>query len=346
MHNRIIGVDLAKKEIQVATYIQSTKTLESNVVMSPNEFTLFLAKSEPCTIVFEACATSNYWLQTAFSFEHDAYLISAKLVSTVRQNQKTDKNDALAVIQAALLPDVKFINGKSTEQQELQTIMRLRELAVQQKVALTNQIGALLGEFNIYTNQKGGLRAAVYEVLEDAEECFSTPLREGLETAYNQLLTICASISSYDTCLEQSIKLHPECEKLLKLEGIGIINAINLYILLACCGITTFAKGRDAAACVGVTPIQHSSGGKVKLGTIGKFVKNSMTRSQLICGCMAAVRQMVKRNPKTKKDLWVQNLVLRRGMKCAAVALANKTVRTAFAMLNNGTSYKAELIKT
>ena len=101
--------------------------------MTSSEFMEWLAKSSPATIVFEACGTSNYWKQKASSLGHDARLISAKLVSAVRQNQKTDKNDALAIVQAALLPDITFISGKSVEQQQLQSILRLRELCVKQK---------------------------------------------------------------------------------------------------------------------------------------------------------------------------------------------------------------------
>ena len=146
-----------------------------------------------------------------------------------------------------------------------------------------------------------------------------------------------------DRSLEKSIQTHPDCKKSLKLEGVGPINAVNLYISLGCAESGTFSKGKDASACLGLTPIQHSSGGKVKLGTIGKC-KNSMLRAQLITGAMAVVRAIVNREAKTKKEVWLKALAERRGNKCAAVALANKTVRTAFAMLAKGTEYKAELL--
>ncbi|QDO86044.1 transposase [Shewanella psychropiezotolerans] len=122
------------------------------------------------------------------------------------------------------------------------------------------------------------------------------------------------------------------------------MNAINLYIALGCADIGTFSRGRDASACIGVTPIQHSSGGKTKLGTIGKGSKNNILRSQLITGAMAEVRHIKNKEAKTKKEQWLKSLIDRRGNKCAAVALANKTVRTAFAMLTKGTEYKAELL--
>ena len=272
-------------------------------------------------------------------------LISAKLVATVRQNQKTDKNDALAIVQAAQLPDIKFIKGKSEQQQQLQSVLRLRELAIKQKTALNNQLKALLLEFNIrVSTRNGGLNGVIKSVLEDAENGFSGEFRQALDTAWKQYSQLLGSIRLYDECLESSIKEHGDCKRLLKLEGVGTVNAINLYNVLRCAELGTFNKGKDASACIGLTPLQYSSGGKTSLGSIGRHVKNSMLRSQLITGAMAAVSQAMKRVAITKKDAWIQGLVERRGKKCAAVALANKTVRTAYAMLDQGTEYKAELL--
>ena len=122
------------------------------------------------------------------------------------------------------------------------------------------------------------------------------------------------------------------------------MNTINLYIALGCAELGVFNKGKDASACIGLTPQQYSSGGKTSLGSIGKHVKNGLLRSQLITGSMSAINQIIKRKPRTKKEAWIQSLVERKGKKCAAVALANKTVRTAFAMLTQGTEYKAVLL--
>ena len=340
MENTIAGIDLAKNVIQVC--VHANKQVQFNKEMPANKFTEWLANSKPMTIVFEACGTSNYWKQTAISFGHDARLISAKLVSTIRQNQKTDKNDALAVVQAALLPGVTFIAGKSTEQQQLQSILRLRELCVKQKTASFNQLQALLLEFNIkVSGKKGGLGGVIQSTLEDAENGLSSEFREALSAAWLQYQSIIKSIGTYDKCLEKSMKEHADCQKLLKLEGVGPLNAVNLYIALGCAELGVFRSGRDAAACIGLTPLQHSSGGKTVIGTIGKYVKNSLLRSQLISGAMAAVRQIVKNKPKTKKEQWVFSVAERRGKKIAAVALANKTVRTAYALLTQNTEYTA-----
>ena len=343
MKNTTIGVDLAKEVIQVCIYIN--KRVHSNQEMTHNEFLLWLFKTKPTTVIFEACGTSNYWKQKALEAGHDARLISAELVATVRQNQKTDKNDALAIVQAAQLPEIRFIKGKTEQQQQLQSVLRLRELAIKQKTASGNQLKALLLEFNIRVSSKnGGLKGTIELLLEDAENGFSCEFRHALDTAWKQYSQLLESIRVYDECLESSIGEHKECKRLLKLEGVGTLNAINLYIALGCAELGTFSKGKDASACIGLTPLQYSSGGKTNLGSIGRYVKNSALRSQLITGAMSAVSQATKRVAITKKDAWIQGLVERRGKKCAAVALANKTVRTAYAMLTQGTEYKAELI--
>lgn len=343
MNTTTVGVDLAKNVIQVCV-VKRNKVL-SNTEMTRQEFMAWLRKSKPAIIIFEACSTSNYWKQIAEQYGHEAKLISAKLVSHIRQQQKTDKNDALAIVQASQLTQVKFIKGKTFAQQELQSILRMRELAVKQKVALHNQLKALLAEFNIHVSSKhGGMSGTVQRVLEDAENGFCMLFRDALHTSWQACLSAVARIEEYDKLLAQAVQLHPDCKRLMALEGVSVINAINLYLLLSCDDNTHFSSGREASACVGLTPIQHSSGGKTQLGAIGRYVKHGILRSQLISGAMAVVGALSRRQARTTKEQWLKQLIDRRGKRCAAVALANKTVRTAFAMLSKGTEYKAQAV--
>lgn len=343
MDNTIVGVDLAKRVIQVCIY--TNKKVHSNIEMTSDEFLLWLFQHRPTTIIFEACSGSNYWKQKAIEAGHEALLISALLVSTVRQNQKTDKNDALAIIQASQLADIGFINGKTHKQQQLQTMLKLRDLAVKHQTALRNQLIALLAEFNIHSSSRnGGIRSAVGNLLEDADNGFTFECRDVIRVAYDHIIAQGKIVDQYDKQLQNSIEQHEGCKRLLRLEGVGAINAINLYIALGCGDMGLFKKGKDASACIGLTPKQYSSGGVIKLGAIGNRVKHGKLRSQLIVGAMAVVGHIDKRAAKTKKEFWLKKLIERKGKKCAAVALANKTVRTAFAMITQGTDYKAELL--
>jgi len=341
MKNTIAGVDLAKNVIQVCL-VNNNKVI-SNEELTSQQFMIWLHNSKPITIVFEACSMSNYWKQEALKRGHDARLVSARLVSMIRQNQKTDRNDALAVAQASQLTDVNFINGKTFKQQEMQSIMRMRELSVKHRVAVQRQISALLLEFNIRISPKaGGLSGVVESVLEDAENEFTTAFRLALDATWRCYLVHVENIKAYEKALELAVKDHPQCQKLFALEGVGLINAVNLYITIGCHDSGVFKSGRDVAACIGLTPVQHSSGGKTKIGSISKRVRNGSLRSCLVNGSMSMVKQVDKREPRTEKERWLKQLIDRKGKLCAAVALANKTVRTAFAMLTQDTAYKTQ----
>ncbi len=221
----------------------------------------------------------------------------------------------------------------------MQSIVRFRELAVKQRTAAKNQLKALLTEFNIRSNKRyGRLREAIENALESVENPFSDAFRKALSAAWELYLQLNNAIKEHDQCIEAVIVSEKECKKLLRLEGIGPLNAINLYISIGCAEMGVFKKGKDAAACIGLTPVQHSSGGKT---VIGKITKNQTFRSQLISGAMAIINVIDKREPTTTKERWLKSLVDRKGKKCAAVALANKNVRTAFALLMQGTEYKA-----
>ncbi|MCP5078665.1 MAG: transposase, partial [Psychromonas sp.] len=186
------------------------------------EFLCWLITNKPTTIIFEACSTSNYWKPKALQAGHDARLISAKLVSVVRQNQKTDKNDALAIVQAALLPDVTFIGGKTVEQQQLQSIKRMRELSIKQRDASQKQIVALLSELNMkVVTRRGSIIRSIEDVLEDASNGLSVECRAAIAVAKDMLSTAIKAVKSYDDCLEKSVSIHADCKKLLKLEGVG-----------------------------------------------------------------------------------------------------------------------------
>ena len=138
--------------------------------------------------------------------------------------------------------------------------------------------------------------------------------------------------------LKQLTDQDEECQRLVKLEGVGPITAIRLKLQLA--HGDHFKNGRQASACIGLTPKQHGSGGKIKIGSISKKSCDRPLRSCLFLGARAVVSKLKNRPAKTEKERWLKTLIDRRGVNCASIALANKTVRTAYVLLKNGTVYK------
>ena len=151
------------------------------------------------------------------------------------------------------------------------------------------------------SQKNGGLRGSIESTLEDAKNGYSGEFRMAHSFAWEQYLSLVDTVETYDSCLEKALQPQPDCKKLLKTDGIGVLNAVSLYVALGRADIGTFTKGKDAA-CIGLTSIQHSPGSKVKLGSVGRRVKNTLLRSQLITGSMSVVSNIANRPARTKKE--------------------------------------------
>ncbi|WP_342352735.1 IS110 family transposase [Methylophaga nitratireducenticrescens] len=249
------------------------------------------------------------------------------------------------------------------EEQCQQGITMMRDLAVRQKVALAKQLrDQLLPEHNpeqhyLLAKQlrdqllelghpinKGdaALLRCVPEIVEDAENGLPDFYREALYHQYQQLRDLLAHAEALEQRFKEAVRQDPVCRRLSALEGVGPVGAMLLKLALSQPG--HFNNARQAAACVGVTPVQHSSGGKEKLGSISKLAGDKKLRSVLFEGALAVIRSLDKREAKTIKEQWLKQLIHRRGKKVTAIALANKTVRTAYAMLKKNTDYQPALL--
>lgn len=331
-----IGVDLAKNVIQVSVVSWSRREL-SNKSYTRKRFAQFLARQKPSVVAFEACGTSHYWGRFAQAHGHEVLIIPAKVVAPYRQGHKTDANDALAVVEATRRSDLKLAPLKSVEQQGLQSIQRSRELLVQNRVSLSNHVRGLLMEFGIVMPQGwAALHRRIPKILEDGENELPDMYRPTLHLLWRRLCELREDIEQLDAEVKRLVKRHAACKELLALEGIGPIGAILLYASLGTG--EAFANARQFAAYLGLTPKQHSSAGKVKLIGISKKAANKRLRSILIQGARAYVHRL--KEPKTAKDRWLMDLIERAGHGKAAVALAHKNARTAWAMLTRGESYE------
>ena len=331
----VIGVDLAKSVIQVSVLSPSNRELR-NSALTRRKFAEFLCRQHRSPVAFEACATSHYWARVAQRHGHEVKILPAKAVFPFRQGHKTDENDALAVAEAARRPNVKLAPIKTIEQQGLQAIQRARELLVHERVSLSNHRRGLRMEFGIVIPQGfASLYRFLPEILEDGENELPDLYRPTLHLLYGRLCDLGEDLEHLNQEIETLVQNNPVCRRLTALEGIGPIDSVLLYATLGTG--EAFANGRQFSAYLGLTPKQFSSGGKVNLVGISKRVANRRLRAVLITGARAYVYRM--KEPKTAKDRWLWAIVERSGKCKAAVALANKNVRTACAMLTQNTEY-------
>ena len=337
-NSNTIGVDLAKNIIQVSIVSPSNKQLQ-NKALSRAKFAEFLAKQKPSLVAFEACATAHYWARAAKRHGHDIKIIPAKAITAFRQGHKTDENDALAVAEAANRPNIKEAPYKTVSQQSMQAIQRSREHLVQERTALSNHMRGLLMEFGLVIRQGfASLTKTIPDILEDGDNELADSYRPTLHRLYQRFTLLQEDIRFMDDEIKILIKSHDSCQRLTKMEGVGPISAVLLYATLGTG--EAFKNGREFSAYIGLTPKQFSSGGKTNLIGISKYVANRRLRAVLITGARAYVHKM--KEPKTAKDRWLWSLIQRAGYGRAAVALANKNVRTAWALLTQGTEYNKQ----
>lgn len=339
--SNVIAIDLAKNVFQVCILNKENKVI-SNRELRASKFGAYLAKQNPSLVAFEACGRAQYWARKAQEYGHEAVILPANIVASFRQGQKTDSNDALAIGITARHPEIKPAGIKSIEQQGLQSDLRVQQHLSDQLTATGNMLRGLLAEFGIEI-PKGisKFRERFPLILEDGENELPFGVRESLCQAWLLWKNQHAYLQYLDKLLARRMKEHERCQQLEKLEGVGVKNAVALYIELG--DANHFKNGRNAAACIGLTPKQHSSGGKIKIGSIGKYSGNQKLRSTLILGAHSVIQQLDKRAPRTEKERWLKSLIHRRGKGRAAVALANKTVRTAWAMLYHDKPYRVSM---
>lgn len=332
----VIGVDLAKNVIQVSVLSRANRELQ-NRTLTRRKFGEFLGKQKRSLVAFEACATAHHWARAAQRHGHEVKIIPAKAVTPYRQGHKTDENDALAVAEAASRPSVKEAPLKTIEQQGLQAIQRSREMLVHSRTGLSNHIRGLLLEFGVVIPQGfAALHRQIPEILEDGDNELPDLYRPTLHLLYQRLCDLRDDLKRLNSEIETLVKQNPACERLTALEGVGPIGSVLLFATLGTG--EAFVNGRQFSAYLGLTPKQYSSGGKVNLVGISRRVANKRLRAVLIQGARSYVHKM--KEPGSAKDRWLAALIERSGHGKAAVALANKNVRTAWAMLTQGTEYR------
>ena len=334
----VIAIDLAKNVFQVCK-TDHIGNIIYNKEVNRKKLQNILIQEKTSLVAMESCASTHYWAKFAKSQGHTVKAISARIVKGFLQGQKTDANDAIAISIAALQPNVKPCRLVSVKEQSLQCLDRSRSLLTKQKVALANQMRAQLLEFGfpIAPSDKK-LREDIPMILGDAENELTGHFRFSLNAMLEFFIVTLETLNKISNRCETAVNEDKSCEKLMKIEGVGPVGALGLAVVLG--DVNHFKNGREASACIGVTPVQHSSGGKTRLGSISKSSTNKKLRACLYLGALGVVSKLKNREPRTEREAWIKSMLSRRPCKVVAIALINKIIRTAYAMLKYNTEYK------
>jgi len=329
------GLDLAKNIFHVVGCDEHGKIIRKRM-LKRSQVLAYFANLPVSLVGMEACASAHYWARQLATLGHKVKLIPPQYVKPYVRGNKNDYNDALAIAEAVVRPEMRFVAIKTTAHQDIQALHRLRERCLGDRTALCNQLRGLLAEYGlVFPKGVTALRRRLPELLEDGENGLNDLFRQLLARGYQQLQELDGHIDFYTRELVHQSQQDDACQRLQTIPGFGPIVASVFHSVVG--HGEAYRRGRDVSASVGLVPRQHSSGGKEVLLGISKRGDRYL-RSLLIHGARSVVIQA-----KTKDDRlsrWINRVVSARGFNKAVVALANKMARIGWVILAKKTTYQ------
>ena len=336
MNITTIGIDLAKNVFQIHG-VDSKGHVVLRRRLSRRQFLTYFANLECRLIGMEACAGAHYWGRELQSLGHNVRLMPPQYVKPYVKRNKNDRNDAEAICEAVTRPSMRFVSIKGKEQQSMLVLHRSRELFVRQKTMLANAIRGHMGEFGVVVPQGIQNIDRLSRIIHDPDdETLPYMARAILETLIKQLREIQETIKELEQRLVDWHRNSEASRRLATIPGIGPITATALIATVG--DLKEFKSGRQFAAWIGLTPREHSSGGKQKQGSISKR-GDGYLRRLLIHGARTVVRW--HKNKDDKISLWLKNISARRHTNVVTTALANKTARIVWAIMVKGEVFKS-----
>jgi transposase len=330
-----IGVDIAKSVFQIhAVDDAGEPTIRRQ--LRRRQVLPFFKKQPPCLVGMEACATSHHWAREITKFGHEVRLMPPRYVKPYVKRNKNDAADAEAICEAVRRPNMRFVPVKTPEQQSVLMLHRTRQLFVRQRTSLINAIRAHMAEFGIVAGVgRNGVEVLLKLITEGGDDRMPAPARECVMALAAQLELVKRQILGAD---RRVLAWHRSSEPSKRLEAIpGVGPLIASALVASIPDPAVFRSGRDLSAWIGLVPKQHSTGGKERLGSISK-AGNRYLRQLLVVGALSVIRR-AKQLGYTRHP-WLVRLLERRSSKIAAVALANKIARIAWAMMARNESYQ------
>jgi len=336
---KTLGIDIGKSTF----HLHGQDTRGKPVVrkrVTRSQLYRYVAQLPPCRIAMEACAGAHYLGQKFQTYGHDVKLIAPQFVKPFVKSNKNDYLDAEAICEAATRPSMRFVAIKTPIQQETLALHRVRNSLIKQRTATINQIHGFLLEFGI-SFPKGAVtvKNRLPAVLEDAENALPDGMRALLYRLYQQYRHLLDQVEQLDRHIMQIANQDDACNRLMSIPGVGPVVATQLVATIG--DPRCFRSGREVAAWLGLVPRQHSTGGKARLLGISKRGDKHL-RTVLIHGARAILR--FAKNKPDRHSHWIQTLLNRRPFNVTAVAVANKTVRIAWALLMCGGTYETSKV--
>ena len=330
-----IGLDIAKSVFQVhgvdaAGNVIVRRRLKRRYVLA------FFQKLPPCLVGIEACASSHHWSRELQALGHTVRLMPPVYVKPYVKRHKNDSVDAEAICEAVTRANMRFVATKTPEQQSCLTLHRARHLFIRQQTSVINAIRAHLAEFGIVGPVgRHGVEQLLGVAADATDKRLPEVARACVAALGAQLRMLKVQILQFDRMITAWHRSSEASRRLDDIPGVGPALATALVASVADPG--AFQSGRDFSAWIGLVPKQNSSGGKDRLGSISKRGDRYL-RSLFTAGALAVIRYAKIHG--TKHRPWLTALLARRPTKVAAIALANKIARMAWAMMAKGERYK------
>ena len=334
-----LGIDLAKEVFQLHGVDRSEQPVLRKRLRR-DQFLAWLRDevARDCEIGMEACGGAHHWARQLQALGFTVKLIAPQFVKPYVKSNKNDARDAEAICEAMSRPGMRFVPVKTVAQQDIQAVHRIRSELIRQRTAKANQIRGLVAEYGLVAPQRlAAVRIALPVWLEASEQGLSAAFKELLAGLQQDLQGLDDRVADLDRKIAQIGRCDETVARLQTIPGIGPITASALVAAVGDARI--FRNGRQLAAWLGLTPKEHSSGGKERLLGISKR-GDAYLRTLLIHGARAVLK-MVK-SKTDRHSQWLRNLLNRRHPNVAAVALANKNARIAWALLTGQASYEAD----
>jgi transposase len=335
-----IGVDIAKQVFQLHGTDRFERTVWRRRLPRERWLQVLREVAEPgCEIGMEACGGAHHWARQLRAQGYRVKLIAPQFVKPYVKSNKNDANDAEAICEAMSRPSMRFVSVKTVPQQDIQAMHRIRSSWIEQRTAKGNQIRGLVAEYGLIAPRElSSLRRAIPCWLEEADNGLSASFRQLLDGLWGDLRIADERISALDRMIATVAKADPDARRLQHLRGIGPLVATALIAAVG--DARQFINGRQMAASLGLTPRQHSSGGKERLLGISKR-GDAYVRGLLVHGARSALRTAPNKDDPVSQ--WVLRLSQRAHPNVACVALANKTARLAWALLRHQRDYQPAL---